>query len=153
MNDIRDRNIVIEGDRAALLAAIAAGHREPVFALVAWESRSLLQGDGVGGFVPARETLALADIALDAVEPGLVKLRPDIVEDRGGDALRRGDRDRHRHQSAQRRANEDRLGDAELVEQLEHVTGVGQRRVAGRQRVAVAFPTTAKIEHDDPEAR
>ena len=58
--------------------------------------------------------------------------------------------DDHRHEPAERRAEENRFGNAELVEQLEHVGRIGRRHVARRIRIALALPAAAEVDDDYP---
>jgi len=100
-----------------------------------------------------RRVAAGDDAERRALEPRFLELRPDVVEDCRGDPLRRECGDNHRHQPAERSADEDRPVDRQLVEQLQHVAGIGRRDIALRPRVAVAVAAAAIIEHDNAAAR
>src|SRR5206468_11133377 len=100
---------------------------------------------------PAPEADVVSDISQDAVDAGRIHIGPNIIDDSGCNPLWRGRGDHHRHQPAKRCPDEDRLTDPEKVEQLDHVAGVGQRIVAGGDRVIVARGTTTEIDCDYPE--
>ena len=98
---------------------------------------------------PIIEDWRLADIAADALEPGLAEFGTDIVKDGRGDPILVDDRQQHRDDPAERGADDHRIGDPEMVEQGDHVMRVGQRHVSHRLRVAAAEPAPAKISDDD----
>ena len=85
--------------------------------------------DGLGRFVPAVERGSVADIGFDAVDAGCRRC-PGPMSLRIAAAIRCGRQrgDGHGDEAAERRADEDRLRDGQLVEQLDHVA---RRRSAG----------------------
>ena len=86
--------------------------------------------------------------------PTRFELGPDVVEQHARDPLRCDLGEDHRHQPAQRSSEEYRLFDPELVEQLEHVHGIGRRLVARGLRVPLAHAAPAEIDRDHaPVAR
>ena len=109
--------------------------------------------DRVRRGLPFGEAGVSPDIGLDSVQSDVVDLGADVVEDRRGDALRRRRCDDHRHEPAERCPDEDRLGNVELVQQLDRVTGVGERIVASGKRVMVADRPAAEIHRQHAETR
>ena len=78
-----------------------------------------VSSDRLAGFIPVGKALSAADVGLNAIDADVVDDRPDVVQDRRRNALRLQHGDGHRHESAQRRANEHGLGDLQLVQQLD----------------------------------
>jgi hypothetical protein len=81
------------------------------------------------------------------------QLRADIVEDGCGNAQRIDRGHGHGDEAAERSADEDRLRQLELVEQLDHVIGISERHVARWDWVVVALAAATEVEDDDPETR
>src|SRR4029078_784652 len=140
-------------DFAVFLAAVALCHRDPVGVAIALELAAISGGDGRSRLVPAFEAYVLPDVTQNTADPGWIDVRPDIVADCRGDALRGSCGDDHRYQSAQRGPDEDRLRNAELVQQLDDIAGIGQRIVARGYRIVFAGGAAEKIQRDHAETR
>ena len=85
-------------------------------------SARTLAASSQSGKVPA------ADIGADPVDPRLVDFRPDVVEHRAGDALAVGRGEEHGADATQRRAEEDRIRNPLLVQQLQDVGDIVKGR-------------------------
>jgi hypothetical protein len=79
----------------------------------------------LAGLSPARPSAALADIGPQPLDCRRLDHRADIVDHGAGDPFRIGAAEKHRDQAAKRRAEKHSVGDAELVQELEHVGGIG----------------------------
>jgi len=110
---------------------------------------AVVGGNRVRDFVPAGEPRALADIGSDALEAGVGEFGPDIVEDRGRNALRGHRSYDHRYDATERSPDEDRALESERVEQVKDIRGIGWRQVTRRQRVVVAEAAPAEVDRKD----
>ena len=100
--------------------------------------------------VPAAEHDPLADVGADPVEPVAVEVGADVVEQGSRYPIGREGRDDHRHQPAERGADEYRAVDRQFIEQLQDVRRVGGRHVIARLWVVGALAAAAEIRRDHP---
>ena len=105
-----------------------------------------------GGIGPVVDLDRLARIGGDPRQTDGRNLRPDIVEDGGGDDLRAEGGERHGDQPAHGGAEEDGALDAEVAHQGQHVLGIGRGLVGHRVRCPVRLAATADVHGQHPPA-
>src|SRR5688500_6888428 len=84
---LRDVHVILEADAVRCFVHDAVSETLP-FALAPFgEYLAIALGKRRDRFLPASERHLAADITADPVYPGLVDLRPDVVEHRPGDPV------------------------------------------------------------------
>ena len=146
-----DLHVVIEHDPARAVEAIEAlRHRQPVLDLIARIDVGIALRDRARGMHPGRPGVRLADIGADPPQPRRVELGPDIVEQHAREPLARRGGEQHRDDPAQRGAERDIGGHAQLAEQRLDILDIGQRDIGHRILGVAALATAAQIDGDDP---
>ena len=92
----------------------------------------------------------VTDVGANAGNSGRVDFGPDVVDQRARDPLLVAGGNQHGDETAERGADEYRLRDAELVEQLQHIAGIAGRDIAFGLGVGIAQAPAPEIERDHP---
>ena len=141
-----DGHVIIEHDAPIAFDRHALRETQPLRRVISRIDIGVLGGERGGHCVPVGKFSRATDIGLDPVDPALVNLGSDIVEHCARDPVVGLCAKQHRHDPAERSAQNNRAVDAQLVEQFDHVRSVGHGQIAFGLRVMIAEAASAKIE-------
>ena len=100
------------------------------------------------GIVPVAHRRQASGIRLDASRAGRVDLGTDVVQHHAGERLRTHRGHQHRHQAAERSADDDDALDRQLAQQRPHVIDIGAGVIVQPVRVVLRAAAAALIRHD-----